>query len=84
MSGAKSVDADSRALLVVGGARRSRGAGGGGGGCNSEAVAGVHEGGVAHEGVDLGCLAGQLGLELGDLVCVSVELGVLYQVALVN
>ena len=75
MSGAQRVDTDSRALLVVGGRRST---GGGGRGCDSEAVAGVHEGRVAHQGVDLLRLAAELGLELGDLVCIAVELLVLF------
>lgn len=83
MAGTQSVDVDGGALLVVGGARGGS-ASGGGGSCDSEAVASVHEGGVAHESVDLLRLAGELGLELGDLVLVVVELLVLYQVALVN
>lgn len=84
VAGTQSVDADGGALLVVGGGARGGSASGGGGSCDSEAVASVHEGGVAHESIDLRLLAGELGLELGDLVCVVVELLVLYQVALVN
>lgn len=71
LAAGQGLDVDGGALGVA------LGAVGGGGHGDAEALAGVDEGGVAGEGLQLGGLVGELGLEVGDLGLVTLELGVL-------